>query len=150
MNQLNAMQILELIPHREPFIFVRDANILSEIEISGTAYWDESHPILKGHFPRQPVVPGICQVEACAQLAGVLLAWNARQSNISRNMLGVLGAIRQAKFQGLLLPGSSLNIICNLRLINQSLCLVAATGLSNEKTALTCEFVIGFRTSAIF
>ena len=146
MDTLNAADILALIPHREPFLFVRHAQIVSATEIKGAACWDASHPILRGHFPNRPVVPGVCQVEACAQLAGVLLAWNARQSNEAPNMFGVLGAIRQAKFQSLLLPDWPLHIVCRLRTMSQTLYLVEATGQADNKPVLTCEFVIGLRT----
>jgi 3-hydroxyacyl-[acyl-carrier-protein] dehydratase len=144
---LNTSAIQQLIPHREPFLFVQSANILNEDMIQGVALWSISNPILQGHFPSQPVVPGVCQIEACAQLAGVLIAWNAREKIEiqERKLLGVLGAIRQAKFQTLLRPDCELNIHCQLRTMSPTLYLVSASGRVGDAEVVSCEFVIGLR-----
>ena len=142
MNSLNAEDISALIPHRDPFLFVKNAVVVSETEIEGVICWDASHPILQGHFPQQPLVPGVCQVEACAQLAGVLLAWSARKNSDIQIGLGVLGAIHQARFHRLLCPGVQLHLVCKLRAMSQTLFLVKAAGQSDGQATLLCEFVI--------
>ena len=156
MTALNTAQVQSLIPHREPFLFVQSAQVLSETKIQGFAKWPASNPILQGHFPNFPVVPGVCQIEACAQLAGVLIAWNGRQmlgaernnvvGAIHDKPIGVLGAIRKAKFRNLLIPDRLLFITCELRTINGSLFLTNATAQCEELSVMTCEFVIALRT----
>jgi 3-hydroxymyristoyl/3-hydroxydecanoyl-(acyl carrier protein) dehydratase len=146
---LDAAQIQSLIPHREPFLFVQSAIVVSDTQIQGVAIWKATHPILQGHFPSQPVVPGVCQIEACAQLAGVLMAWNGRKTLAvdQEKTIGVLGAIRQAKFQNMLLPNQALHITCELRAMSESLYLVKATGQFEGAGVMNCEFVIGLRTA---
>lgn len=150
MNSLNANDIRTLIPHRDPFLFVKNADIVSETEIEGVVCWDASHPILQGHFPQQPVVPGVCQLEACAQLAGVLLAWTARKNPGFQLGLGVLGAIHQAKFQQLLFPDVQLHLVCKLRAMSQTLYLVTAAGQAGGRPALVSEFVLGLHIASPF
>jgi 3-hydroxyacyl-[acyl-carrier-protein] dehydratase len=144
---LNADAIQKLIPHREPFLFIQSADVLNEAIIQGIAFWPASNPIMQGHFPNQPVVPGVCQIEACGQLAGVLIAWNEceKLEHQDKKLLGVLGAIRQAKFQTLLRPDRELNIRCQLRTMSPALYLVSASGRVGDVEVMSCEFVIGLR-----
>ena len=148
--RLNANAIEQLIPHRDPFLFVQNADILNELVIQGVALWPTSSLIMKGHFPKNPVVPGVCQIEACAQMAGVLIAWNAskKMEFQDKQLLGVLGAIRQAKFQSLLRPDHELHIRCQLRTMSPTLYLVSASGRAGGKEVMNCEFVIGLLSTA--
>ncbi|MEY4295339.1 MAG: hypothetical protein RLY82_1027 [Pseudomonadota bacterium] len=147
MTAFDLAAIQNLIPHREPFLFLQSATVLSKTKIQGVAMWSAAHPILQGHFPTQSIVPGVCQVEACAQLAGFLIAWNGNQTpNVkAHKTLGVLGAIRQAKFQKMLLPDCTLIIHCELRAMSATLYLARATGQFDNTEVMSCELVIGLR-----
>lgn len=64
----------DLLPHREPFLFV--TRIQDVAEGSANAEWNVTgdEPWLKGHFPTQPLVPGVLLAEALAQTAGIALS----------------------------------------------------------------------------
>jgi 3-hydroxyacyl-[acyl-carrier-protein] dehydratase len=141
-SQLALADIQQLIPHRDPFLFISHAQVASEKEILGVASWPGENPIFKGLFLGKPVVPGLIQVEACAQLAGVLLGWNSRKNTQSQEKYGVLGAIRQAHFQNVLPPESAFQMECQIRAISSSVYLAQARGHSGQQLILTCEFVI--------
>ncbi len=105
--ELNQQQVEALIPHRKPFLFVRCARIQSRSEISGVAFWDATNPLIAGHFPGYPVVPGVLIAEAAAQLSGVLMASQADTRRAAANLaedagladpLGMLVGIRRASF----------------------------------------------------
>jgi 3-hydroxyacyl-[acyl-carrier-protein] dehydratase len=108
-------QIRALIPHREPFIFVKSAEIVGIGEIHGICLWEPENPVFKGHFPELKIVPGVLLIEAAAQLAAVLLAHQSRESNEaahqthSQNMLGVLTGVRRASFHKPVLPSDSIH-----------------------------------------
>jgi 3-hydroxyacyl-[acyl-carrier-protein] dehydratase len=72
---LEADALMRILPHRPPFLFLKrmrewtpGKRTLAEVEFSG----DEE--FLRGHFPGNPIVPGVILVEACAQAAGLALA----------------------------------------------------------------------------
>jgi 3-hydroxyacyl-[acyl-carrier-protein] dehydratase len=90
-----ADQFLGL-PHRPPFVFVRkltacEPGISAECETS----FPETDPMFAGHFPDEPLVPGVILTEALAQTAGIAAASAHDQTNAPRFLLS---AIRQMKF----------------------------------------------------
>ena len=73
--EIGTEQIKELLPHREPFLFVdrvteleEGKRILAELELR------PNEPHFSGHFPSEPIMPGVLITEALAQTAGLLLA----------------------------------------------------------------------------
>lgn len=155
-RNLNAQEILELIPHREPFLFITQAECVSKTEIVGVALWPDDHPIFEGHFPGAPVVPGVCQVEAVAQLAGLLIACEKRLSDsrspnvMSTSKLGVLSLIRQASFHAPLLPRQPLDLALSLRNLGAQRYLVTAQGHRADRRVLACELVVAASGDLIY
>ena len=75
--KLKVEEIQELIPHREPFLFVDEC----EIKIPGEhgisfKKFNENEYFFKGHFPNNPIVPGVIIVEAMAQTAGIVVSYS--------------------------------------------------------------------------
>jgi 3-hydroxyacyl-[acyl-carrier-protein] dehydratase len=103
---LDQAQVETLIPHRAPFLFVKSAVVVSTTEIRGIVVWDTDNPAFEGHFPGFPIVPGVLMVEAAAQLAGVLIAYQATRAAANadgagekaKRPLGMLVGVRRASF----------------------------------------------------
>ena len=99
---LSKEEIKRYIPHREPFLFVDEViDFDSEKSIKATVTFDKDAYFFKGHFPDNPIVPGVVIVEAMAQTAGVVVS----ESLINNNDQSVLFmSINKAKFRKPVLP----------------------------------------------
>ena len=99
---LNIDQIKKLIPHRNPFLFIEECKIIQRGK-TGESFrtFGESEYFFEGHFPNNPIVPGVVIVEAMAQTAGVVVSNNL----INKNDQSVLFmSINKAKFRKPVLP----------------------------------------------
>ena len=104
---LDIEEIKKLIPHRSPFLFIEKCTIIEKGKIGEsirTFYSDEY--FFEGHFPNNPIVPGVVIVEAMAQTAGVVVSENL----INHNDQSVLFmSINRAKFRKQVLPNYKIN-----------------------------------------
>ncbi|MEP6955754.1 MAG: 3-hydroxyacyl-ACP dehydratase FabZ family protein [Chthoniobacterales bacterium] len=96
------------LPHRPPFVFVREL-LASEAGISAECrtIFDANDPIFAGHFPGNPLVPGVIITEALAQTAGIAAASGYAEGE---RPLFLLSAIRSMKFQRAARPGESIHL----------------------------------------
>ena len=101
--KLNIDEIKKLIPHRRPFLFIDECEVIQKGKIGQSyRFFDKSEYFFEGHFPDNPIVPGVVIVEAMAQTAGVVVSENL----INKNDQSVLFmSINKAKFRKPVLPG---------------------------------------------
>ena len=102
MIRLNIDEIKKLIPHRKPFLFIDECNVIQKGKIGESfRIFDKSEYFFEGHFPDNPIVPGVVIIEAMAQTAGVVVSENL----INKNDQSVLFmSINKAKFRKPVLP----------------------------------------------
>lgn len=106
---LDAIHIQKILPHRYPFLFVdRVVEVKAPELIVAEHLVSMSSPILQGHFPGFPIVPGVVQVEAMAQ-AAVLLAHFSGHFDPATHLAYFIG-IQQAKFRAAARPGEVLRL----------------------------------------
>ena len=99
---LGIEEIKKLIPHRKPFLFIEECKIIQKGKI-GESFrtFDQNEYFFEGHFPNNPIVPGVVIVEAMAQTAGVVVSENL----VNKNDQSVLFmSINKAKFRKPVLP----------------------------------------------
>jgi len=103
-------EILELLPHRYPFLMVDrvTALVLGE-RIEGYKNVSVNEPFFNGHFPGKPVMPGVLQIEAMAQLAG-LLALKTKNRSARDGTLYYLAAVNDVRFRRPVVPGDRLDM----------------------------------------
>jgi len=70
---LDIRRVLDSLPHRYPFVMIDRVVEMSEMELSAIKNVTINEPFFQGHFPGNPVMPGVLQVEAMAQAAGILM-----------------------------------------------------------------------------
>ena len=99
---LTIEEIKNLIPHRKPFLFIEECKIIERGKVGeSTRTFYENEYFFEGHFPDNPIVPGVVIVEAMAQTAGVVVS----ESLIDNKDQSVLFmSINKAKFRKPVLP----------------------------------------------
>lgn len=111
MMRLGIKEIQEIIPHRHPFLLI---DFIDELEPGVRAVGYKSvtfnEPQFDGHFPGQPVMPGVLMVEALAQVGAVAILSVPE----NKGKTAFFGAINQAKFKQMVLPGDRLRLECEI------------------------------------
>jgi 3-hydroxyacyl-[acyl-carrier-protein] dehydratase len=96
------------LPHRPPFVFVREIVECDPGEsVHARTYFDANDPMFAGHFPGNPIVPGVILTEALAQASGIAAA--AGYSDDERPLF-LLSAIRTMKFLQTARPGQRIDL----------------------------------------
>lgn len=72
-GSLDVMQIMKILPHRYPFLMVDKVTQIDGNKITGVKNITVNEPYFQGHFPNHPIMPGVLQLEAIAQVAGILM-----------------------------------------------------------------------------
>lgn len=105
MAVLRIKEIMELLPHRQPFLLL---DTVEELEPGKRAVARKcvtyNEPFFNGHFPQEPVMPGVFIIEAMAQTGAVAVLSLPEY----RGKTGYLGGIRSARFRGKVVPGDVL------------------------------------------
>ena len=110
--KLNIEDIKKLIPHREPFIFIEEVRVIERGKIGESfRIFEETEYFFEGHFPNNPIVPGVVIVEAMAQTAGVVVSENLI-SNDDKSVLFM--SINKAKFRKPVLPNYKIKFYVEL------------------------------------
>lgn len=133
---LTTKEIMDIIPHRHPFLLV---DVIEELEpgIRAVGYkcvtYDE--PYFSGHFPQEPVMPGVLQIEACAQVGAVAIL--SLEEN--KGKTAYFGAINSARFKRKVVPGDRLKMECEIIKKKGPVGIGKVTATVEGKTALEAE-----------
>ena len=140
MATYESKDILDILPHRHPFILVdRILECNDEDWIVGIKNVAASEPWFEGHFPGQPIFPGVLQLEAMAQTAGILLNKVLKSEGKVAYYLGV----DKAKFRRMVVPGDQLRMEIKLLKLRMGMARVAGRALVNGELACEAEMLFG-------
>ena len=107
---LNKKQISELLPHREPMLLIDELYDIKKL-FSATAVVNvkEDSFFVNGHFPGQPVMPGVLIVESFGQAAAALTAHGLDKSTYENKLVFLMG-VEKARFRNPVIPDCELNL----------------------------------------
>ena len=112
--KLNHEQVMELLPHRDPFLWIDE---VIECEpgksVVATKYMSPDLPMYKGHFPSFPITPGVITLECMAQASGIATSLLREEGEEAK--LGFFAGVENARFRRKILPGSTLTIKSKIR-----------------------------------
>ena len=133
--KLGSNEINNLIPHRSPFLFIDECEILEKGKkgIASRVFKDDEY-FFQGHFPGNPIVPGVIIVEALAQTAGVIVSATLTEYN-ERSVLFM--SINKAKFRKPVLPNEK--IIFEVNFINSVKNVYKFLGIASKENILVSE-----------
>lgn len=104
---LNTQDIMNILPHRYPFLLVdRIENIEEGKKAVGIKNVTANEPFFQGHFPGNPIMPGVLIVEAMAQVGGVAIL----SMSENRGKLAVFAGIDKVRFRKQVVPGDVLRM----------------------------------------
>ena len=124
-------EIMDLMPHRYPFILIdriieiepgKHCTVIKNVTIN--------EPFFQGHFPNQPVMPGMLILESMAQ-AGAFLVLNSVEDPLSKNMF--FSAVEKAKFRKPIIPGDQVRLEMDLLKIRMKVVKLGGTAYVDDK-----------------
>lgn len=136
---LDIHKIMDLLPHRPPFLLVDKILELSDSHVVGLKNVTMNEPFFVGHFPGAPVMPGVLQIEAMAQTGGILILSTVPDPE---NYLTYFMKIDNVKFKNKVLPGDTLIFKCDLiSPIRRGICHMQAYAYANGKLVSEAELM---------
>jgi UDP-3-O-[3-hydroxymyristoyl] N-acetylglucosamine deacetylase/3-hydroxyacyl-[acyl-carrier-protein] dehydratase len=108
---LDVVQIYKMLPHRYPFCLIDKIFHLDENSVAGIKNVTINEPFFQGHFPGNPVMPGVLQIEAMAQTGGILVLSTVPDPE---NHWTYFLSIENCRFKKMVLPGDTVVFSCEL------------------------------------
>jgi 3-hydroxyacyl-[acyl-carrier-protein] dehydratase len=128
-------EIKKILPHRYPFLLVDSVLDTTEEMITALKNVTANEEFFNGHFPGQPIMPGVLQVEALAQAGAILLM--TQKVEDAENSIMVFTGIKNAKFRKQVVPGDQLKLEVTLGQMRRNF--VTMTGVATVDGQVACE-----------
>ena len=132
---LTQIEIKDLIPHRDPFLFLDRCDVI-EIGYKGIGFrhFSANEYFFKGHFPAMPIVPGVILIEALAQTAGVVVS-KSFEKDSNKSVLFL--SISKTKFRKPVVPEDTIEFY--VEFINRVKFVYKFKGVASKLEIVVCE-----------
>ena len=135
-NKINIREILKILPHRYPFLLVdKILECKSGESIKGIKNVTINEPFFQGHFPGQPIMPGVLILEAMAQVGGIL-AYLSNEEEMKNKLIYFIGLDR-VRFRKTVVPGDQ--IIFDLTMLKRKMKMYIMAGRATVDGKLVAE-----------
>ncbi len=136
MSLLSTKEIMEIIPHRQPFLLIDTVEeLIPGVRAVAKKCVSYNEPFFQGHFPAEPVMPGVLIVEALAQTGAVAIL--SLEEN--KGKTAYFAAIQSAKFKKKVVPGDVLVLETEIIKTKGSIGIGKATATVDGKVAVQAE-----------
>ena len=136
-------EIYRTIPHRPPFLFIDEIVELREDGATCKRTIRMEEPQFEGHYPGNPIMPGVLLCEACFQTGAIYLAKQIEKDGRSLNdVTPVLSRIKDAKFKQMVKPGDKVLIEVTMQETLGKFFFLKGKVIKDGKPALTIEFAL--------
>jgi 3-hydroxyacyl-[acyl-carrier-protein] dehydratase len=136
---MDVKQIMDTIPHRYPFLLVdRMVDIEPGVKATGIKNVTVNEPFFQGHFPGNPIMPGVLIVEALAQVGCVAL----KTMEENKDKLVLFAGIDEVRFKRQVVPGDTLRLEVEITTMRRGIGKGSATAYVGDEVA--CKGVIMF------
>ena len=133
--KLNTEEIKKLIPHRDPFLFVDNCEIITPGERGKSEkFFSANEYFFKGHFPNNPIVPGVIIVEAMAQTAGIVVSYKLKEFD-DKSVLFM--SVNKAKFRKPIFPNEK--VLFEVNFVNSVRDVYKFVGTCYKEEVKVCE-----------
>ena len=133
--KLNIEEIKKLIPHRDPFLFVDNCEIITPGEYGKSEkFFSANEYFFKGHFPHNPIVPGVIIVEAMAQTAGIVVSYKLKEFD-DKSVLFM--SVNRAKFRKPIFPNEK--VLFEVNFVNSVRDVYKFEGTCYKEEVKVCE-----------
>lgn len=132
------MKITDAIPHRPPFLLVDEIVGIEGQTIRTRRHADPADPVYQGHFPGNPILPGVLVCESIFQSGAILIA--RVLEGAMENAVPVLTRISNAKFKHPVRPGETIDIEVHLKEKLGNACFMEGVATVNGKTIVSIDF----------
>ncbi len=144
-NKGDILEIMNLLPHRYPFLLVDKINEFHEgksIICQKNVSFNE--PFFNGHFPGYPVMPGVLILEALAQASGLLVFKTPKLCPPNESLYLFVG-IDKARFKRQVIPGDQIILEVIMTKNKQGFAIFSATATVDSEVAASAELMCGFK-----
>jgi UDP-3-O-[3-hydroxymyristoyl] N-acetylglucosamine deacetylase/3-hydroxyacyl-[acyl-carrier-protein] dehydratase len=132
---LDIMQVMKILPHRHPFLMVEKVVKIEGNKIVGLKNVSIGEPYFEGHFPGHPIMPGVLQLEAMAQVAGILMMRQAENAG----KLAYFMSAENVKWRRPVHPGDVLTISVEMTKMRGKIGKAKGTCLVDNETVSEAE-----------
>lgn len=131
---MNKTEIEKILPHRDHMLLLDDVELVEGTSV-GHYHVRGDEFFLKGHFPGNPIVPGVILCEILAQSACVLM-----DDSLSEGQLPVYTGLDKVRFRSSVRPGDTIETKCTIKRVKKPFYFAEGTASVNGKVCVTAEF----------